>query len=71
MQKQAILQLAGKLQALNAHLDPPFHVKQHVLKMAVNRILLNAREGWFRLDGVVRGEYAIENSSVSGNTRTL
>lgn len=64
-QKAFVYQFAERLRALDAHLDPPFEVKQRILKMTVKQIILNTREKWFRLEGIVRGTYAIENTSVN------
>jgi hypothetical protein len=61
-QKRMILEFANKLQSLNVHIDPPFELKQRILKLTVNQIIVNQREGWFRLEGVIRGTFAIENS---------
>lgn len=64
-QKQLVIDFAERLQSMNAHSEPSFELKQRILKMAVDQIIVNSREGWFRLEGIVRGTYAIENTTLS------
>jgi hypothetical protein len=32
-------------------------VKRNIIKTIVERIILNVNEGWFELEGVIRGRY--------------
>ena len=63
-QKQTILDFSAKLQSVDVSVEPPFEVKQRILKMTVHQIIFNQREKWFRLEGMIRGEYVIENKPV-------
>jgi hypothetical protein len=63
-QKRLIIELAGKLRAIGAYVDPPFEVKQRILKVLVDQIVINVREGWFRLEGTIRGIFVIDNIPV-------
>jgi site-specific DNA recombinase len=47
-------------------MDAPFEVKQHVLKTIVDKITLNVNEGWFELEGVIRGQYLLFNNNENG-----
>jgi site-specific DNA recombinase len=59
--KEQILSLAERFQAENFNIDPPFEIKQRIIKLLVDRIVLNVREGWFRLEGAVGGTFPIVN----------
>ena len=61
-QKQQIVRFAEYLRAMDATVDPPFEVKQRILKMTVSQIVLNSHENWFRLEGAIQGTFTIENS---------
>ena len=60
--KRLVLAIAD--QALKSGLisDAPFDVKQRVIKLVVDKIVLNVNEGWFRIDGVVRGKYELSGA---------
>lgn len=60
--KTAVLSLAEQIQATGIPIDPPFEVKQRIIKMIVDEIVLNVEEGWFTLDGRVRGMYPIAST---------
>jgi site-specific DNA recombinase len=64
-QRELVLEFSARLRAMNAHVNPPFELKQRILKMTVDKIILNKRERWFRLEGVVRGTFDIANSFTS------
>jgi hypothetical protein len=57
--KRLVLAIAD--QALQSGLvaDASFEVKQRVIKLVVDKIVLNINEGWFRMEGVVRGKYEV------------
>jgi site-specific DNA recombinase len=63
-EKSLILDFADQMRSLNSHLNPPFDVKQRVIKMTVNRIVLNVRAKCFTLQGKVRGNYPIVKTPV-------
>jgi site-specific DNA recombinase len=60
-QKALILDFAERVRSLNAHADPPFEIKQRIIKMTVNRIVLDTHAKTFRLEGAMRGLYPIVN----------
>ena len=41
--------------------DLPFETKRHVIKMIVNEVQLNVKEGWFKVRGVIRGTFSIRD----------
>ncbi len=60
--KRLIVSLAQHMGATGLSLDAPFEVRQQVLKLLVDRIVLNAKEGWFRIEGVIRGRHSLPTS---------
>jgi len=62
--KSLILSLAQQMAATGLSLDAPFEVRQQVLKLLVDQIVLDAKEGWFRIEGVIRGKYPLPTSHV-------
>ena len=48
--------------------DAPFEVKQRVIKTIVDKIILNTNEGWFRIEGVIRGNYFLEPENNSNGS---
>jgi len=70
--KRIIMRIADNAVKSGVVQDAPFEVKQRVIKTIVDKIVLNKNEGWFRLEGVIRGNYLLEtgtdlNSGSSGN----
>jgi hypothetical protein len=47
--------------------DAPFEVRQRIIKTIVDKITLNANEGWFELEGVISGQYLFENNNEDGS----
>ena len=41
--------------------EAPFEVRQRIIKTIVDKITLNTNEGWFEIEGVIRGQYLFEN----------
>lgn len=64
-QREMVIRFSNQLRGVDiADMDDaPFELKQRILKMCGDRIDLNAREGWFELQGVLRGVYDITKSS--------
>lgn len=60
--KTAILEMSRQMQSQNIPIDPPFEIKQRIIKLVVDEIVLNVTEGWLKLDGTIRGAFTIENT---------
>lgn len=58
-QKEMILDRAERIRSVHPHLDPPFEIKQRIIKMTVNRILLNTHMQTIRLEGGISGVNSI------------
>ncbi len=62
--KDAILAMSMQMKEEELPIDPPFELKQRIIKLVVNEITLSVEEGWLKLDGAIRGTYAIESNPV-------
>ena len=62
--KELILSLSKQAREMNVPINPPFELKQRIVKIVVDQVLLNVREGWLKLDGAVRGVIPIGNTPV-------
>jgi site-specific DNA recombinase len=62
--KAQVHALAEQAAALNLLDDIGFADKQRIIKLLVDSITLHVGEGWFRLEGVIRGVFSIENTLV-------
>lgn len=62
--KKEVIALSKQIQAMNIPLDPPFELKQRIIKLVVDRIVLHVREGWLQVDGAIRGVFPIGNTPV-------
>ena len=40
-------------------MEAPFMIRQSIITAVVDRIVLNVNEGWFKLEGVLGGEYRL------------
>lgn len=62
--KHIILAMSKRIQEEHLPIDPPFEVKQRIIKLVVDEITLNVRDGWLELRGALRGTYgfAIESN---------
>jgi site-specific DNA recombinase len=49
--KRRIIELCASAIRNNQIKDAPFQTKRHIIKIVVDKITLNVREGWFRIDG--------------------
>jgi site-specific DNA recombinase len=58
--RNALLSIAEQVRAANVILEPPFELKQRIIKQLVDKIRLNAQERWFTMEGKIRGAYSIE-----------
>jgi len=50
--------------------DAPFEIQKQVINTIVDKITLNANEGWFELEGVIQGQYLFpENKKATPNNK--
>ena len=78
--KQEIYLLCQNAAKSGLVFDAPFDVRQRIITTIVDKITLNANEGWFELEGVIRGQYLFPdvvneetdqgNGSANGNDGT-
>jgi chromosome segregation ATPase len=52
-QKAELLALSEHLRSTGELLDPPFELKRRILKLTVDAIYLNQKEGWFTISGSI------------------
>lgn len=55
--KQEILTLCQNAIRSGLVFDAPFNVRQRIIHTIVDKIILNTNEGWFEIEGVIRGQY--------------
>lgn len=60
--KQEILAICQSAKISGLAFDTPFEVKQRIIRTIVDKITLNANEGWFELEGVINGQYLFNNN---------
>jgi site-specific DNA recombinase len=60
--KQYILTFSERVKSEGLLVDAPFEVKQQILKMLVEEIVLNTTEGWFRIEGAFPGIYRLNGN---------
>jgi len=60
--KQEILVLCQNAARSGLVFDAPFDVRQRIIHTIVEKITLNANEGWFEIEGVIKGQYLFDNS---------
>jgi len=60
--KQEILAICQSAKTSGLAFDIPFEVRQRIIRTIVDRITLNANEGWFELEGVINGQYLFSNN---------
>ena len=64
--KQEILVICQNTKLSGLVFDAPFEVRQRIIKTIVDKITLNANEGWFELEGVISGQYLFNNKNENG-----
>jgi site-specific DNA recombinase len=62
-QKAELLAMSERLRDTDTLLDPPFELKRRILKMTVDAIHVNQREGWFTLTGSIQSHFQFESAS--------
>lgn len=60
--KATVTAFSERLRREHIPVDPPFGLKQRIIKLVVDEITLDVPKGWLKLDGAIRGEFAIENT---------
>ncbi len=66
-QKAMVMQFSAQLKGMSVDVTEitesvPFELKQRMMKLMVDKISLNGREGWFQLEGIMRGTHHIANN---------
>ena len=61
-----LLAFAEEIRAAALPIDPPFALKQKIIKMLVNEIVLHVRDGWFALEGALSGVYPLTPPETPG-----
>lgn len=57
-----VISASEKAKAGGLLLDMPFEAKQQMLKLLVDRILLNTNERWFQIEGVLSGTFSLDGA---------
>jgi len=58
--KQEIIAICQNAARSGLVFDAPFDVQQRIIKTIIDKITLNANEGWFEIEGVVSGKYLFD-----------
>jgi site-specific DNA recombinase len=67
IRKQEILLVCKNARKNGLSFDAPFELKRRIIKTIVEKITINLNEGWFELEGIVRGQYSLfGNNNESG-----
>lgn len=59
--RQEILAICQSAKTSGLEFDTPFEIRQRIIRTIVDKITLNANEGWFELEGVINGQYLFNN----------
>lgn len=59
VRKEEVLTLSRHIQTLQLPVDPPFELKQRIIKLLVDKIILDVNKGTFTFDGAIAGLYMI------------
>lgn len=65
--KATILALSEHFRETGIAIDPPFEVKRRIVKLLIDQIILDANEGWFRIEGRIPGTWPLDGSIVSSS----
>lgn len=57
-----MLTLSAQVKEQNLPIDPPLELKQRILKMVIDEIILDMTQGWLQMHGAVRGTFPIGNT---------
>jgi len=61
--KQEILVICQTAKKSGLVLEAPFEIRQRIIKTIVDKIRLNANDGWFELEGVISGQFLFDNNN--------
>lgn len=65
--KQEILAICQNAKKSGLVFDAPFEVRRRIISTIVDKITLNANEGWFEIEGVINGQYLFGQSENNAN----
>lgn len=65
--KQEILAICQNARSSGLVFDTPFEVRRRIIRTIVDKITLNANEGWFEIEGVINGQYLFDHSENDSN----
>lgn len=67
IRKQEILLVCKNARKNGLAYNAPFDLKRRIIKTIVEKITLNVNEGWFELEGIIRGQYSLlSNNNENG-----
>jgi site-specific DNA recombinase len=62
--KAKVLAICATHRSKVEEIDPPFELKKAIVRLVVDQIKVNTREGWFDLEGAFRGRYPMDGPIV-------
>ena len=60
--KRLVLAMAKYAEENGLTADAPFEIKQRIIKLLVDKVVLNVGEGWLRIEGITPGRVNLEGS---------
>ena len=60
--KRLILAMAAHAKESGLAANAPFEIKQRIVKLLVDKVVLNVSEGWLRIEGVVPQKQSLNGS---------
>jgi site-specific DNA recombinase len=57
--KKIILDICERAQANGLTANAPFEIKRRIIKTLVDKIIVNTQENWFKIEGVITGQFVI------------
>lgn len=61
--KKMVCDLSKTVRSQLGFADVPFEIKRRVVRLLVKQIVLNVNEGWFKIDGIIRGTFSIQDGT--------
>jgi len=68
--RQEILAICQNAKNSGLVFDTPLEVRQRIIRTIVDKITLNANEGWFELEGVINGQYLFDSNRSNDENST-
>jgi site-specific DNA recombinase len=62
--KQAVLAMSERIKQENLPVDPPFELKQKIIKLVIDKVIVDVPNDWIRVEGAIQGKYSIETALV-------